>query len=68
MGTRYEDLSEEIKKLFDDYLDIFGVYPDYYEELDLGWDVEHVKESIEKKIELPVLYLGENYWEDGNDY
>ena len=63
-------MSTELRNIYDEYAEAFGMYPDYYEELDgpckEAYDPKLLKEAIEKKIELPELVLGEDYWD--SDY
>lgn len=72
MKIALNEMPEELKKLYSEYFAIFGIFPCHYEELDgyclEAFDVNLLKEAIEKKIELPTLVLGDGYWNNGIDY
>lgn len=67
----YGKMTEELKKLYIKYDKIFGVFPNFYEELEYG-DIDYadyvsdIKKAIKEKKELPFAVFGE--YEDDVDY
>ena len=60
-------MTEELKKLYSEYYNIFGVEPNCYEEIEYGDDYEgflnDVKLAIKEKKELPdVADIEESDW------
>jgi hypothetical protein len=60
-------MTEKLKKLYEEYYNIFGVEPSFYEEVEYGDDYEgflnDVKLAIKEKKELPdVADIEESDW------
>ena len=57
----YGKVTEELKTLYKQYYDKFGVEPDFYEELEYSYKwsykefIRDIKEAIRLNIELPSL-------------
>lgn len=68
MRIPYEELPSDIQKLFDEYQDMFGVYPDGHAELHgaclESYDAKIIKQAIKEKKDLTILLLGEDFWID----
>lgn len=57
---RYGKMTSELKKLYEEYDNIFGVYPEDYDDLEYSPDdyddyVSDIKKAIEQKKELPYV-------------
>lgn len=57
---RYGKITSELKKLYEEYDNIFGVYPEDYDDLEYSPDdyddyVSDIKKAIEQKKELPYV-------------
>lgn len=67
----YGKITEELRPLYRKYREMFGVFPDFYEELEYG-DADYadfvsdIEEAIREKKELPFVVFGE--YEDDVDY
>ena len=68
----YGKVTEELKTLYKQYYDKFGVEPDFYEELEYSYKwsykefIRDIKEAIRLNTDLVKLVIGE--YDDDCDY